>query len=212
MKRTYLFDFDGTLVDSMPSYISVMLRILDENGISYGEDIVRIITPLGYRGTAEYFRTLGVREETESLIARMNAYAKDAYLFTIPAKEGVVQTLRAMRARGDSISVLTASPHAVLDPCLARLGIFDLFDHVWSCDDFGTTKADPHIYELAAQGLGCAVENVVFVDDNVNAVRTAKRAGMFACGIYDESSASCRDEFRSLADAYVESLSALLSL
>lgn len=48
----YLFDFDGTLVDSMPSFISVMLRILDENGIDYEDDIIKIITPLGYQGTA----------------------------------------------------------------------------------------------------------------------------------------------------------------
>ena len=33
--KTYLFDFDGTLVDSMPTYITAMLRILDENNISY---------------------------------------------------------------------------------------------------------------------------------------------------------------------------------
>ena len=31
--KTFLFDFDGTLVDSMPNYSSAMLRILDENGI-----------------------------------------------------------------------------------------------------------------------------------------------------------------------------------
>ena len=31
--KTYLFDFDGTLVDSMPTYAALMLRILDENGI-----------------------------------------------------------------------------------------------------------------------------------------------------------------------------------
>ena len=46
--KTYLFDFDGTLVDSMPTYVSVMLRILDENNIKYSSDIVKIITPLGY--------------------------------------------------------------------------------------------------------------------------------------------------------------------
>ena len=46
--KTYLFDFDGTLVDSMPAYISVMLRILDENNIKYESDIIKIITPLGY--------------------------------------------------------------------------------------------------------------------------------------------------------------------
>ena len=56
----YLFDFDGTLVDSMPTFIAVMLRILDENNIKYEDDIIKIITPLGYAGTAGYFRKLGV--------------------------------------------------------------------------------------------------------------------------------------------------------
>ena len=51
--KYYLFDFDGTLVDSMPTFVGVMLRILDENGIKYGSDIVKIITPLGYIGTAK---------------------------------------------------------------------------------------------------------------------------------------------------------------
>ena len=39
----FLFDFDGTLVDSMPTYVSSMLRILDENGVAYTEDIVKTI-------------------------------------------------------------------------------------------------------------------------------------------------------------------------
>ena len=42
-----LFDFDGTLVDSMPSYIAAMLRILDENNMEnvvlYDEDKKPII-------------------------------------------------------------------------------------------------------------------------------------------------------------------------
>ena len=33
--KTYLFDFDGTLVDSMPYFVGLMLRILDENGVKY---------------------------------------------------------------------------------------------------------------------------------------------------------------------------------
>jgi beta-phosphoglucomutase-like phosphatase (HAD superfamily) len=51
--KTYLFDFDGTLVDSMPTFISGVLKELDKNNCVYGEDIIKIITPLGFNGTAE---------------------------------------------------------------------------------------------------------------------------------------------------------------
>ena len=59
-QKSYLFDFDGTLVDSMPTFVSVMLRILDENKIAYGDDIVKIITPLGYKGTGACFKEFGL--------------------------------------------------------------------------------------------------------------------------------------------------------
>ena len=91
--KTYLFDFDGTLVDSMPAYISVMLRILDENNIKYENDIVKIITPLGYIGTAKYFKELGVDMPEEEIVALMNKYAYDEYAYNIPAKTNVVTAL-----------------------------------------------------------------------------------------------------------------------
>ena len=151
--KAYLFDFDGTLVDSMPTYVSVMLRILDENNVPYGDDIVKIITPLGYTGTAKYFIGMGLDLPLDEIVGRMGRYAIEEYTHNVPAKAHVVDVLRQLKARGDSLHVLTASPHLTLDPCLKRLGIFDLFDNVWSCDDFGTTKADPEIYRMAAQRI-----------------------------------------------------------
>ena len=209
--KTYLFDFDGTLVDSMPTFAGVMKRILDENGVAYGEDLVKIITPLGYAGTADYYvQTLGVRKSREELLAAMHAYAVDDYERRVPAKAGVVETLLAMKERGDSLNVLTASPHAALDPCLKRLGIWDLFTHVWSCEDFGTSKSDPAIYRMAADRLGVAVQEVIFVDDNLGADLTAKEAGMTVYGIYDESSAEYEAEIRRVTDGYVRLFSELL--
>lgn len=208
--KTYLFDFDGTLVNSMPTFSSVMIRILDEYGIKYGDDIIKIITPLGYGGTAKYFRELGIDRTVEELVATMNEYARPDYENVIPAKEGVIETLREMKARGASLNVLTASPHMMLDPCLIRLGIYDLFDNVWSSDDFGTTKSDPEIYKMAAARLGTEVGSVIFVDDNVNAVRTAKTAGALAYGIFDESSADSVEEMKEVSLRYLEKFEELL--
>lgn len=207
---TYLFDFDGTLVDSMPTYGALMLRILDEHHIPYGDDIIKIITPLGFVGTADYFIGMGLDRSREELVALMTAYAVDAYTHRVPAKPQVIEVLQALKARGDSLNVLTASPHDTLDPCLKRLGIFDLFDNVWSCNDFGTTKADPDIYRMAAARLGVAVEDVIFLDDNYNADKTAKAAGMRVFGVFDESSREYADEIRAITERYITDFSELL--
>ena len=210
--NTYLFDFDGTLVDSMPTFVSMMLRILDENQISYGDDIVKIITPLGYAGTAEYFIQLGMKLPKDEILALMHKYALDAYVNEIPAKSNVIAALKEMKARGDSLNVLTASPHPMLDPCLKRLGVFDLFECVWSCDDFNTTKSNPEIYKMAAEKLGKAVDEVLFLDDNYNADKTAKEAGMKVCAVYDESSKDYVEEMKAVADYYIYDFSELPGL
>ena len=102
MSRAYLFDFDGTLADSMPTFAGVMLRILDEHAIPYGDDIVRIITPLGYQGTAEYFRTLGISATVEELMDTMNRYACAEYERSIPAcrTSWCLRTERSRRWQG----------------------------------------------------------------------------------------------------------------
>lgn len=207
--KTYLFDFDGTLVDSMPTYRSAMLRILDEYNIAYGEDIIKIITPLGVSGTAEYYLQLGVPLSKDEIIEKMKAYVLDGYFYKIQAKEYVIPVLRQLKAAGASLNILTASPHLTLDACLKRLEIYDLFDNVWSCDDFGTTKADPEIYKMAAARLGQPVEKVLFLDDNLHADLTAKKAGMPVCGVYDPSSAEYTEQMKAATDFYIYDFSEL---
>ena len=207
---TYLFDFDGTLVDSMPTYGALMLRILDENGIEYGDDLIKIITPLGFIDTAKYFIGMGLDMEQDEIVNLMKEYALDAYSNRIPAKEGVIETLHELKRRGHGLNVLTASPHDTLDPCLKRLEIYDIFDHVWSCNDFGTNKSDPEIYRAAARLMGCEVGEVIFLDDNPGADRTAKAAGMQVIGVYDDTSAEYVEEMKSICDGYVYKLGELL--
>ena len=213
MYQYYLFDFDGTLVDSMPTFCSCMLRILDENHIAYPADITKTITPLGLNGTATYFiDVMGVKMDKIDLMKLMGAYLMDAYLHTIPAKEFVIEALKELKSRGASLNVLTASPHMTLDPCMKRLGMWELFDNVWSCDDFHTTKADPGIYTQVAEKLGAAVEQILFLDDNLNADLTAKKAGMPVCGVYDDSSKEYVEQMKQANDYYIYNFKELLAI
>lgn len=205
--NVYLFDFDGTLVDSMPVYAKMMLDILSEYHVKHSDDVIKIITPLGYAGAAAHFESLGMQMPREKIVELMLTRAVQAYTYHVPVKAHVEAALRRLKARGDELYVLTASPHAMLDPCLKRLGLYDLFSGVWSCEDFGTTKADPAIYRMAAERIGRPVEEIWFLDDNPGADRTAKAAGMKVCGVYDDSSAEYEEEMRSMADAYIRDFS-----
>lgn len=211
--NTYLFDFDGTLVDSMPAYISSMVRILDENNIRYKNDIIKIITPLGYAGTAKYYiEQLGLKMQEDEILELMNKYAYDEYAHNIQAKANVVEGLKKLKKQGADLHVLTASPHAVLDICLKRIGIFDIFTNVWSCDDFGTTKADAEIYKMAAKKIGKPINEIVFLDDNYNADKTASLAGMRVCGVYDKSLEDYADDIKKVSDHYINDFSEIFDL
>ncbi len=207
---TYLFDFDGTLVDSMPIYGATMLNLMKKYSLPVDENTLKVITPLGLKGTAEYFISLGLKAKIEDIVKDMADDMLNEYIHNIPAKEGVIDTLYKLKERGDRLAVLTASPHISLDPCLKRLGVFDLFEKVWSCDDFNTTKANPEIYKMVAKELNESVEDIIFVDDNANAVKTAKDAGMISYGIFDLSSKDFIEEMKSVSDKYLYTLSELL--
>jgi len=179
----------------------------------YPTDITKTITPLGLNGTAEYFiHTLGMDIEKEQLMGIMAEYMLDAYFYKIHAKANVISTLKALKASGASLNVLTASPHITMDACLKRLGMWELFDNIWSCDDFETTKADPNIYTRAAERIGTSVENVLFLDDNLHAALTAKTAGMQVCGVYDESSKDCLEQMKAATDFYIYDFNELLHM
>lgn len=199
----YIFDFDGTLVDSMPYWSEKMLNILRTTGTPYPDDVIRYITTLGDAGTAKYFRDgLHVPLTIEEMYAMMDSYALPMYRDVIPLKDGVRGYLAMLRENGCSLHVLTASPHKMVDPCLKRLGIFDWFGNVWSTDDFGMPKSDPEIYREAVRRIGAEIADTVFFDDNINAVKTAREAGLYTVGVYDATGEDFADEMKTAADRY----------
>lgn len=212
MFRTLLFDFDGTLVDSMGSYAAAILRIMEENHTPYPEDLIKRVTPMGVPATTRYLCSLGLPMTPERVFDIMKEYLMDAYCHHIPAKKGVPAAVAAWKREGRDLNVLTASPHVSLDPCMKRLDLWEHFTHVWSTDDFQMQKADCAIYLACATALGVSPQEILFVDDNLIALETAKKAGLFTVGVHDESSAEYRDEIRATADLYAEDFDKLFLL
>lgn len=203
MNNNLIFDFDGVLVDSMDVWAGVYVKLLKEGTGVVPPDMVKEITPLGNVGSADYCITHGLNMSREQILEySMNSF-KHEYSLNVKAKEGVGDFLRRMKDSGKSLHVLTASSHSYVDICLKNNGIYDLFDNVWSVDDFGLTKAQPEIYVKVAALIHSPVNECTFFDDNYIALSTAKAAGMKTVGVYDRSSNDFVANMKMLADEYI---------
>ena len=201
---TYIFDFDGTLGDSMPFFTEGMLEILKKHEIACSAEIIKTITPLGYKGTANYFiEEFGLPYTTDELVAAMHEYLYPVYRDEIVLKPGVAEYLNKLRKEGHSLNVLTASPFRMVSPVLKRCGVFDLFEHVWSCEDFNRTKGEPEIYHAAVERAGGKLADSFFFDDNLEAIKTAVSAGIYTIGVYDKASDDYIEEIKRVADKFI---------
>ena len=63
---------------------------------------------------------------------------------------------------------------------------------------------------MAAKRIGVPVNEVIFLDDNLGADKTAKTAGMVVYGVYDESSKEYVDEMKEATDKYIYDFRELL--
>ena len=211
MEKVCVFDLDGTLVDSMPSFQRGILSILDDAGIPYGPDMVQIVTPLGYTKSAELYVTMGVQDSVENIVSRVEERLVKEYAENVFLKPGVGDYLRQLRDTGARLFVLTASPHSVTDICLKHNGVYDLFEKVWSVEDFGLSKSDVAIFYEVAKTIGCEVGEVNYFDDNLMAVTNAHKAGYLVYGVYDGQDEALWKQIGERSDRLVVSFEDLCS-
>ena len=205
-----VFDLDGTLVDSMQRYAAGILSVLDDEGIPYGDDLIGILTPLGYTKSAELYQTMGVPGTVEDIVRRIENKLVEQYANYIPLKDGVGDYLRKRKAEGAKLYVLTASPHIVTDVCLQHNGVYELFDAVWSVEDYGIAKGDVRVYEAVAQHIGCRTKDISFFDDNVTALSTGKKAGCYTIAVYDRHSEEAFAALCEHGDMHIRSFAELV--
>ena len=213
MAKIYIFDLDGTLVDSMPYFARGILSIADEYGVDVDRgELLKILTPLGYTKSAEYYvNTLGVRDSVDRIVEKVESRLVYEYSNNIVTKPYVKEYLYKLHREGARLFVLTASPHSVTDVCLKRNGVYDLFERVWSVEDFGLSKSGTDLFYRVAEDIGCETGEVHYFDDSLIALKNARAAGYRTYGVYDaQTDAELQRMSTELADTVVMSFSELL--
>lgn len=212
MKKAYVFDMDGTLADSMTAvWGKLPLQFLDERNIPYPNDLLKKVIALGVPGLVKYYKEhFGVQGTEEEIYDWSIQTGKPYYENVIPAKPFVKELLQKLKQEGASLHILTGSPHSFLDPWARRVGLVELFDNLWSVDDFPINKGNLDLYSQISQKLGVAPENCVMIDDSNVPLIAAKKAGWQTVGIYDTVSKDNEKEMREIADRYIYSFEELL--
>lgn len=100
--------------------------------------------------------------------------------------------------------IVTATPRHLVEVCLSRLNLTSYFDFLLSCDEVGAGKDHPDAFYEAAHRLGSAPSEIAVFEDSLQAAKTAKQAGFYTIGVYDESGYEFWSDLSLVADKTIK--------
>lgn len=167
-----IFDWDGTIVDTLWLIYRANVTVLGELGISMSRDWFREhYTPDWRRG----YRDLGVPEDLwERTSAR---WAEEMGRMRPKALPRVRSALRQLQRNGVRLGLVTASTRSVVEPNLERLNLTGLFETAWYADDVREGKPHPEALLRALGDLRLPAERTVYVGDTTVDLEMARAAG-----------------------------------
>lgn len=208
-ERPYvLFDFDGTLADSVGAITSTARGALLANGMREEElgDLTRLVgPPFPYAFSLVYGlsdeRAQKVTEDYRAVYATLGRAAW-------PLFDGMAELLGRLRAAGRHLAVCSSKRTDMIEHALADNGVSDLFDlRFGKLDDEGESKT--HVMGRVLDAFGADPGEAVMVGDRHHDVDAAREHGVACVGV-TYGGAGTREELASAgADVVVDSLAEL---
>lgn len=198
-----IFDFDGTLFDSM--YIwdmigEVYLRSLGkEPKLSMREDIRALSL---YQSSCYFKKEYAIDLSVEEIMAGINRTVENFYLHEVQPKVGVVTFLNQMKQQGIATCIATASEYDQIEAALQRCQMEHLFDAIFTCTEVGHGKDEPVIFRKAMEYFDAERNNTLIFEDALHAVKTAKKDGFKVAAVFDKSEKR-QAEIQQLCDCYI---------
>jgi HAD superfamily hydrolase (TIGR01509 family) len=185
-QTAFLFDLDGTLVDSVYQHVLAWHEALEREGIELS--IWRIHRRIGMSGgllVNMLLRETGIALDPERM-ARIGRYHAEAYLRRagdVRALPGSRELLDALRAANIPWAIATNSRIETAGPTLALIGVSVDRDPVVTRDEVTHAKPDPDLFVAAAARVGVDIENSTVVGDSVWDMLAAQHARALGIGL-----------------------------
>lgn len=174
----FIFDWDGTLLDSADRIVAVMQQAVADRDLSpLTQASIKNIIGLGL---PEALRALYPDVPGAELVELQAAYSRrfvESEEESCKLFPGVLATLEQLRANGNQLAVATGKSRRGLVRVLTGLGLTDYFDATRCADE---TRSKPHpqmLHELLAE-LAVPAERAVMVGDTEYDMEMAVSAGM----------------------------------
>lgn len=209
----YIFDLDGTILDSMGLWNDIYIKVLGDFNIKAPSDYLFNVNHMslcdGAAYTIERFQ-LGNVVKKEEIADMWTRLSKNQYESTVPLKNGAADFLHSLSDMGKTLGVATALSKELYMPCLERLGILRLFKAVTSIDEVARGKEFPDIYLRECEKLGTSPKNTVVFEDSLTGIKSASCGGFKTVGVYDASAEKQMSEIKNRADFYINTFTELL--
>ncbi|MGV7031386.1 HAD family hydrolase [Methylobacterium symbioticum] len=186
VETCFLFDLDGTLVDSVYQHVLAWSQALDEEGIALS--VWRIHRKIGMSGglfTNQLLRETGqdISEDRIARLARLHADAYGRLSAQIRPLPGARALLANLTAAGIPWAIATSGRMETARVNLRALDVDPERVPVVTRDMVKYAKPDPDLFLAAAEKLGRGVETAVIVGDSIWDMLAARRCRGLGVGL-----------------------------
>ena len=204
-----IFDFDGTLFDSMHVWKGIKYNFFESIGIKLTKEDEEAFKGLFLR---ELFylaiERFNLKYTYEELLSMLFEYIKGRYLNETEPKNDIVEFLDKLKSKGVKMGIATATGETALVAVLEKYGMLHYFSPIYSTYTVGASKTEPKVYDVVLNELGTEKETTWVFEDALYAAKTAKANGYNVVGIYDKSE-PLQDELKEIVDIYIHDYSEL---
>jgi HAD superfamily hydrolase (TIGR01509 family) len=173
----YLFDCDGTVVDSMPLHYLAWKQALGKWNCDFSEDT---FYAWGGLPVAEVISRLNAEQGLKMPVAAVEVRKENLYYDNISRLRVVPEVLEHIEAMYGKIpfAVVSGSTRESVVKSLEAVKLLDKFDTLVCAGDYAKSKPDPEPFLLAASRLGVAPAACLVFEDTDMGIRAATAAGM----------------------------------